>query len=648
MTKTGRLLHISTISLAIVFFSGCGGGGSGASSNGGANGNSNGGGNSASPIASSGVITTNEDTSGNGILSALDPENDAITFSIVTNSSKGNIVINNPATGSFTYTPNANENGSDNFTFKANDGSSDSNTATIAITILSINDNPIAQSNTIATPEDSPTTNTLVATDAESQPLTYSIVSNGSKGTAQITNTFTGAFNYFPFPDTNGVDSFTFQANDGFGNSNTATITINVAPINDAPVSQAGSLTTNEDTNGSGTLVAIDAELQLLTYSIIGNPGQGSISLDNSLTGDYTYTPAPDSNGTDSFTFLANDGSTNSAIGTITVTINAVNDPPVATGSCNTVRQAQSLNATLGATDIETPTLLTYSLSTDGSGGSGPLVTANGGTVTITNQTTGAFTYQPNTSAGDHRGTDSFSYRVSDASNATDNAVENLVVNQTIMPLGDSITAGRVSLAAGPPIDLRVGYRQHLHNALLADGYTFDLVGNVVHGNNVPNFDFNHEGHGGFNVSDIVFGENADGFPIDGVRAWLDDNPADVVLLHIGTNGVDPNADLDVENLLDEIDDWEASATGNPVTVILGLIVDRSPNDPDVTAFNNNVQTMANARIASGDNIIIVDHQNAIIYPDDMGDDTHPNDSGYAKIAGVWLTPLEPLLDKCN
>ena len=273
---------------------------------------------------------------------------------------------------------------------------------------------PTATPSAVSTIEDVPTSGTLTASDPDGDPLTYSIASQPTMGSAVITDVATGSFTYTPDPDKNGTDNFTFIASDGSSDSNSADVTITIAADDDAPVAQPGNLTTDEDTPANGTLTASDPDGDPLTYSIVSQPSMGSAVITDVATGTYTYTPDPDQNGTDSFTFIANDGSTDSNIATVTVTINPVNDPPVAIGGCGSTPQAQTLAGTLSATDPDTPALLTYSLNADGSGGNGPIITAKGGTVTITDQTTGAFTYQPDTTAGDKRGVDTFDYQVSD------------------------------------------------------------------------------------------------------------------------------------------------------------------------------------------------------------------------------------------
>ena len=296
---------------------------------------------------------------------------------------------------------------------------------------------PSATSSAVTTMEDVATSSTLIASDPDGDPLTYSIASAPSMGSAIITDVATGAFTYTPDPDKTGTDDFSFKASDGSSDSNPATVTITIVADNDAPVAQAGTLSTNEDTPAPGTLVANDPDGEPLTYSIASQPGMGSVVITDAATGAYTYTPDPDQNGEDSFTFSATDGSTDSNVATVTVTINPVNDPPVATGSCGNTLQSdpEPYFGTLGATDIDSD-LLMYSLP-DGS--TGTSLTTTKGMVTITDPTTGDFTYQPLDNAD--RGRDTFTYQVTDGE-GTNTATETIIVGQTVMPLGDSITMG--------------------------------------------------------------------------------------------------------------------------------------------------------------------------------------------------------------
>jgi len=191
-----------------------------------------------------------------------------------------------------------------------------------------------------------------------------------------------------------------------------------------------------------------------------------------------------------------------------------------------------------------------------------------------------------------------------------------------IMPLGDSITRGMKSTDTN-------GYRKSLYLNLTSSNYNVDFVGSQTDG---VFADPNHEGHDGWHANQIR----------DDVYNWLVDNPADVVLLHIGTNDISyGDEDVnEVNDILEEIDRYSED-----ITVILARIIKRNDSkNPETIAFNNAVVAMANGRIASGDDIVVVDMENALDYPDDLYDTVHPNDSGYAKMANVWYAALDDLL----
>src|SRR5207249_3626361 len=192
---------------------------------------------------------------------------DALTAILVSSPAHGSVTLN--ANGSFTYTPAANYNGGDSFTYKANDGALNSNVATVSITVTAVNDAPGANAQSATTAEDTAKAITLTASDVDGDALTYSIVSGPTHGALSGTApnvTYTPAANY------NGPDSFTFKANDGTVDSAAATISITVTAVNDAPVANAQSVTTAEDTAKAITLTASDVDGDALTYSIAPGP----------------------------------------------------------------------------------------------------------------------------------------------------------------------------------------------------------------------------------------------------------------------------------------------------------------------------------------------------------------------------------------
>src|SRR5207302_10305590 len=134
----------------------------------------------------------------------------------------------------------------------------------------------------------------------------------------------------------NGTDSFTYKANDGTADSNVVTVTITVTAVNDAPVASDQAVTTDEDTAKAITLSATDVEGSPLTYAIVTAPAHATLS---GTAPTLTYTPAANYNGPDSFTFKANDGSLDSNVATVTLTIVAVNDAPVAANDAATTAE---------------------------------------------------------------------------------------------------------------------------------------------------------------------------------------------------------------------------------------------------------------------------------------------------------------------
>ena len=184
-----------------------------------------------------------------------------------------------------------------------NDGTSTTSAFTL-VHLTVTNDVPVAQDGSASGNEDTPIGGTLVATDLDNPTLTYALGAQAANGTV-VVNT-DGTYTYTPNPDFNGTDSFTFTASDGTIGSNTATVTLTVAAVNDAPVAQNGSASGNEDTPITGTLVATDVESLTLTYALGAQAANGTVVVNTD--GTYTYTPNLNFNGTDSFTFTASDG----------------------------------------------------------------------------------------------------------------------------------------------------------------------------------------------------------------------------------------------------------------------------------------------------------------------------------------------------
>ncbi len=169
--------------------------------------------------------------------------------------------------------------------------------------------------------------------DVDGDALTAALVVGPTNGTLSLDPN--GSFTYTPNPAFSGSDSFTYVANDGTVDSNVATVTITVGAVNDPPVANDDSYTTDEDTPLTVAAPGVlgndtDADGDALTAALVLGSGPSNGTLALNADGSFTYTPNADFNGTDSFTYRANDGIVFSNQATVTITVNAVNDAPVA------------------------------------------------------------------------------------------------------------------------------------------------------------------------------------------------------------------------------------------------------------------------------------------------------------------------------
>ncbi|MEX7474670.1 cadherin-like domain-containing protein, partial [Mycobacterium adipatum] len=196
----------------------------------------------------------------------------------------GTLTLN--ADGTFTYTPDADYNGTDSFTYTVSDGTSTSSVAAVSITVDPINDAPIANNDSYSIGEDSTLTGNVLTndTDADADTLTATLVDGPTHGT--LTLNADGSFTYTPTADYTGIDSFSYRTSDGSETSNTALVTIAVTAINDAPVAGDDSFSTNEDTQVSGNVLSndTDADGDTLTATLVSGPTHGTLTLNTDGT----------------------------------------------------------------------------------------------------------------------------------------------------------------------------------------------------------------------------------------------------------------------------------------------------------------------------------------------------------------------------
>ena len=245
-------------------------------------------------------------------------------------------------------------------------------------------------------------------TDADSDALAAVKVSDPSNGTVALDAD--GSFTYTPEAEFSGTDSFTYKTSGGGSDSNVVTATITVTAVNDAPTAASDAYSTGEDTPftvAAPGVLGNDADPEgAITAIKVSDPANGTVVLDAD----------------GSFTYKANDGTVDSAVATVTLTVTAVNDAPVAVDDTYTTAQAVPLLVTAPGllandTDAESGTLTAIKVSDP----------ANG---TVTVNADGSFTYTPTV---DFAGTDSFTYKANDGTADSGVATATITV-QAVLP----------------------------------------------------------------------------------------------------------------------------------------------------------------------------------------------------------------------
>ncbi|MGH8491341.1 MAG: tandem-95 repeat protein [Gammaproteobacteria bacterium] len=391
----------------------------------------------AAPVALADAFDVDEETPltvpASGVLANdTDANNDPLTA--VLDSGPGNASgFSLSPDGSFTYTPNDNFTGDDTFTYHANDGSADSNVATVTITVNPVNDPPVAVDDpSYTTNEDGGAlagTSVLTNdTDAENDTLT-AVLNTGPTNAQSFNLNADGTFSYTPNANFFGIDTFTYHANDGNSDSNVATVTITVDPVNDAPAFNSGGNVSVLEDAGSVTVAwatgisagpANESGQTLNFLESNDNNGLFSVQPTVASNGALSFTPLPNAFGsaTVTVTLQDNGGTANSGVDTsgpqtFTITVMPVNDPPVATvkshqthsGIRVTIGAANSGKLKDGATDVDDPF---GDLAVSASFTS---ITPAGATIVLSDAATGTFTYNPQ--AG-FSGAASFQFQVCD------------------------------------------------------------------------------------------------------------------------------------------------------------------------------------------------------------------------------------------
>ncbi|MGH8897914.1 MAG: Ig-like domain-containing protein [Egibacteraceae bacterium] len=222
----------------------------------------------------------------------------------------------------------------------------------------------------------------------------------------------------FSLPGTPGGIVVAMEDTGGGGDHDYQDLIVSIKPLNDAPTAAPDAYTTDEDipltVPAAGVLSNdTDPEGDPLTAALATGPAHGTLTLNPN--GSLAYTPAANFNGTDTFTYNANDGPADSNTATVTLTVKSVNDAPVAADDSYKTSVVKSLPV-LSPLKVKAPGVLANDTDVDGDPLTAALVTGPAhGTLTLSPD--GSLTYKPNLL---FVGTDTFTYKASDGA-ATSN-----------------------------------------------------------------------------------------------------------------------------------------------------------------------------------------------------------------------------------
>ena len=238
---------------------------------------------------------------------------------------------------------NPNSFGADDFEIMFEDNGQELS-LTVELTVQGENDAPESRADSLSIAEDTPLNLSerfagllFGAMDVDGDPLTLVVSSFSEPANGTITaDNLTGDLIYTPEPDSFHTETLTYRVSDGMTETQ-STLEITVAAVNDAPETEADSLSTAEDTplnltDEFSSLLSNDMDIEgdplTVVVSSFSEPVNGTITVDN-VTGDLIYTPNPNSSQTETLTYLVSDGTTETQ-STLQITVDPVNDAPTA------------------------------------------------------------------------------------------------------------------------------------------------------------------------------------------------------------------------------------------------------------------------------------------------------------------------------
>ncbi|OFW80269.1 MAG: hypothetical protein A2887_06025 [Alphaproteobacteria bacterium RIFCSPLOWO2_01_FULL_40_26] len=390
------------------------------------------------PVGGLESINLNEDASIaiNLLEGVTDADGDTVTATINTAPTHGTLTENQD--GTWQYNPNANFNGSDSFKYQLSDGNGGVIIKTVNVTVNSVNDAPVSNLVLASTDEDTKLIIDVLGqtSDADSDQLILSLKNSPTNGIATIIDVTTTdsdgnvittkKIEYNPNSNFNGSDSLVYEISDGNGGVVDKTLNIEVNSVNDTPDASDIQISTNEDNAVAIDVLASSSDADSDQLSVAGIYGVTS-GVANMVDGKILYTPDANYNGVASFNYVISDGNGGLNTKTVSVTVNAINDAPIANVSdASTNEDANTTIDVLSSASDADGDSLTLSLVGSPANGVAKIVDvvatdSDGNSVTIKK-----IEYNPN---ANFNGSDSLVYSLSDGKGGIVTKTLNITVN---------------------------------------------------------------------------------------------------------------------------------------------------------------------------------------------------------------------------
>jgi hypothetical protein len=350
--------------------------------------------------------------------------------------------------GSYLYTPEPDYAGPDRFSYVAEDALSRGREREVTLVVEPVSDAPNVRDDRYLTDEGVALETTaktgLLANDEDADGDPLRAVVDEPPGHGEVVISADGSFRYAPSPGYKGPDVFTYLAVDATGASTSGRVELTV-DTNVAPIAADLHLATAEDTAlhvpvEAGLIASsADGDGDLLTPTVVRQPTLGAVTP--APDGSFVYVPSPDAAGSDSFDYTLDDGLEASAVATVRLDVNPVNDAPIPVP--DSYRIAEDLSLETGSEGV-----LTNDSDVDGDALAAAVVLgAEHGTLALARD--GSFLFTPHP---DWSGTDGFDYVVDDGSGAG----QPVHVTLHVEPVNDAPTVQPVDRTTFEDVSLHV------------------------------------------------------------------------------------------------------------------------------------------------------------------------------------------------